>query len=285
MTSVGEKLHCERIRQGIGLVALASDLKINPKYLEAIEAGSAADLPGAFFYRSFVRQYAAALGMDAGVFGSELDQVRDPEPVLVAAVPPADRFPLKTPDPIVMATNQRIATGHIAGYVMLLICVLIGCSGFYAWWHRIEFSGRTVAAAAPVINPPSETSQPVPAPPAVSPAVEAQPVALEAEPAAVSPPTVAAIASDKVVLNVAVREKTWLSITSDDKPVFSGVLEPSQTKTLGGRERARIRVGNAAGLEITWNGKAIGPIGPRGQVRTVLFTPENFQILPVGGSL
>ena len=37
---------------------------------------------------------------------------------------------------------------------------------------------------------------------------------------------------------------------------------------------------NAGGLEIQWNGKTIGPVGPRGQVRVVVFTPENFQILP-----
>jgi hypothetical protein len=40
-----------------------------------------------------------------------------------------------------------------------------------------------------------------------------------------------------------------------------------------------MKVGNAGGLDVRWNGKAIGPIGPRGQVRVVLFTPENFQIL------
>jgi hypothetical protein len=30
---------------------------------------------------------------------------------------------------------------------------------------------------------------------------------------------------------------------------------------------------------VMWNGKPIGPIGPRGQVRTVRFTTENFEIL------
>ena len=82
-----------------------------------------------------------------------------------------------------------------------------------------------------------------------------------------------------VVLNLSATEKTWLSITSDGKEIFSGILEPSQTKTLTGLDVAKMRVGNAGGLEVRWNGKPIGPIGPRGQVRVVLFTPENFQIL------
>ena len=58
------------------------------------------------------------------------------------------------------------------------------------------------------------------------------------------------------------------------------MLQPSQTKTLRASDVAKMKVGNAGGLEVRWNGKPIGPIGPRGQVRVVLFTPENFQILP-----
>jgi hypothetical protein len=83
-----------------------------------------------------------------------------------------------------------------------------------------------------------------------------------------------------VVLNLSATEKTWISISSDGKEIFSGVLQPSQTKTLTGSDVAKLRIGNAGGLEIQWNGKAIGPVGPRGQVRVVVFTPENFQVLP-----
>ncbi len=90
---------------------------------------------------------------------------------------------------------------------------------------------------------------------------------------------------NRVVLNLSATEKTWLSITSDGKKVFSGILEPSQTKTLTGLEAAQMKVGNAGGIEVRWNGKPIGPIGPRGQVRVVLFTPDNFQILPPPSTL
>ena len=40
-------------------------------------------------------------------------------------------------------------------------------------------------------------------------------------------------------------------------------------------------VGNAGGIEVRLNGKPIGPIGKSGQVRTVVFTPDNFEVLPV----
>ena len=47
-----------------------------------------------------------------------------------------------------------------------------------------------------------------------------------------------------------------------------------------GREFAKLTVGNAAGLEMRLNGKLIGPLGGRGQVLVVVFTPDNFQIVP-----
>ena len=83
-----------------------------------------------------------------------------------------------------------------------------------------------------------------------------------------------------VALNLSATEATWLSITnSDGKEIFSGVLAPSETKTLTGLDVAKMKVGNAGGIEVKWNGKEIGPIGPRGQVRTVMFTPQNFEII------
>jgi cytoskeleton protein RodZ len=82
-----------------------------------------------------------------------------------------------------------------------------------------------------------------------------------------------------VALNISATEKTWLSVTSAGKQIFSGILEASQSKTLTGLDAAKLRVGNAGGLEVKWNGKPIGPIGPRGQVRVVVLTPDNFQIL------
>jgi hypothetical protein len=86
-----------------------------------------------------------------------------------------------------------------------------------------------------------------------------------------------------VVLNLSATETTWLSITSEGKNIFSGVLEPSQTKTLRASDVAKMKVGNAGGIDVRWNGKAIGPIGPRGQVRVVLFTSDKVEILPPAG--
>jgi len=123
----------------------------------------------------------------------------------------------------------------------------------------------------PQVQTPAETAAlPVNTP--VDPAVNAQVTAVAES------QTVDGI--NHVVLNLSATEKTWLSISSEGKRLFSGFLEPSQTKTLTGLDAARMTVGNAGGIEVRLNGKPIGPIGKSGQVRTVVFTPDNFEVLP-----
>ena len=65
MTSVGETLRRERLRTGLDLHKVAEDTKISVRMLELIEADQFDKLPGGVFARSFVGQYARALGLDA----------------------------------------------------------------------------------------------------------------------------------------------------------------------------------------------------------------------------
>jgi len=67
---------------------------------------------------------------------------------------------------------------------------------------------------------------------------------------------------------------------ADDKYMFSGTLEANQTRTVEATDRVLLRLGNAGGVSITLNGKPIGAVGPKGQVRVVELTPAGFQIVP-----
>jgi Helix-turn-helix domain len=58
MFTVCEVLQRARLDQGIDLATVAARTKINAKYLQAIEADDRKSLPGGFFYKSFVHQYA-----------------------------------------------------------------------------------------------------------------------------------------------------------------------------------------------------------------------------------
>jgi cytoskeleton protein RodZ len=288
MTSVGVTLRSTRESQGRVLAEIAEELCVTQRYLRAIEADDLQVLPGIFFYKSFVKQYAAILKLDPKQFDAALAML-DPAPeTLTAEVPrstieplakplakaaaavagfgrfseqsvadPSYRPAVRTLDPLVAEGNKDYFSDRKVGVsVAALVTALLLCTVFYAWWNRphtgaqatpVKTTLRTVATSAPVEPTVNVTEQ-----------------------------------SDgiHVALNLAATEATWLSITnSDGKEIFSGVLEPSQTKTLTGLDVAKMKVGNAGGIEVRWNGKAIGPIGPRGQVRTIMFTPQNFEII------
>jgi 2-methylcitrate dehydratase PrpD len=144
---------------------------------------------------------------------------------------------------------------------------MVACSGVYAWWHksRTADTGATVATVAKDANS-------VPSAPA-----EQAPAFRQASASSARQP-LEAIPGYKVLLDLIAREETWLSVYSDGKKVFAGILAANQTKSVEGRESARVTVGNAAGLEVHLNGKLLEPLGTRGQVLTVVFTPDKFQI-------
>ena len=259
MTSVGEILRRERQAQGREVPEIAEDLCITQRYLRAIEEDDIKSLPGTFFYKSFVKQYALLLGLDekkllAGV--EALTAIEEPLP-LPGANPKYS--PLRAVDPIVADSNRRYFSDRRVGLsVAALTVVLLGCSGFYTWWNKASHPARQQVNSASII-PVASNSKPVPT---VDVKTETGPDGI-----------------NHVVLNLSATETTWLSITSEGKNIFSGVLQASQTKTLRASDVAKMKVGNAGGIDVRWNGKPIGPIGGRGQVRVVLFTPETFQIL------
>ena len=75
MASIGERLRSQRLQNKISLDKISVDTKIGVRLLEAIEAEEFEKLPGGVFRRSFVLQYAQALGVDPDEFAEELNQL------------------------------------------------------------------------------------------------------------------------------------------------------------------------------------------------------------------
>jgi len=48
---------------------------------------------------------------------------------------------------------------------------------------------------------------------------------------------------------------------------------------LEGHDNARVRTGNAGGVNIIFNGKPLGALGGRGEVRTLVFTKQGYEII------
>jgi cytoskeleton protein RodZ len=284
MFSVGETLRRARQARGLDLDTVATRTKISAKYLDAIESDNRKVLPSGFFYKSFVDQYARSLSLDTREIDAEIDRVLSAdeplplpgfESVVARNVPPmpfAYRFPLR-----------RWITSAIT-----LALVLTGCSAVYAVWHdtRPSFSVEGVITSIRAF----ETSAVAKSPPRVL-ATKVSHAAAPLISENVSIPRATSVAATpapspsqfNVMVDLVAHEATWLSVTSDGKPVFSGTLHANESRTVTGKQFAKLRVGNAAGIEVRLNGKPVGPLGARGQVLTVLFTPGNFQIFSPAG--
>jgi cytoskeletal protein RodZ len=282
MISVGETLRRARVEQSLDLSALAAQTKINVKYLEAIESDDRQSLPSSFFYKSFVHQYAKSLALDTQEIDAEVDRVLSADAPL--PLPGYESVVSRNVSP--MTSAPRFHSRRTYASAAALVLVVMAGAGVYTLWRNwrstlsvqaVIESMRSLAKTRIAKASSSGEKQtrkrmeqrvvtPAPAPRYVE--------------AAASQPTVSEPAPPgyKVMLDLLARETTWVSVSSDGKPVFSGILQPNQSKTVGGKESAKMRVGNAAGIEVRLNGKLLGPLGARGQVLIVLFTPDNFQI-------
>jgi cytoskeletal protein RodZ len=253
MDSIGEVLRRAREERGLTLDEIASRTRINRKYLEAIERGDRDAIPGGFFYKSFIRQYVGVVGDKDSRLADEIARILTAEEPAVPAEP--DDHILKA-----MAANppqERISRSRnfsATTYLLLLIVALAGSSGLYMWWHRGQ-------------QPETSSESP---PPAQKEAAPVRPVTLSQTPAA---------APGEITLEIEAIEPTWFQVVSDGKTVFTGVLKPGESKTLAVKDGARMKVGNAGGIEVKFNGRPIGTVGDRGQIRTVVFTPAGAEVV------
>nr|WP_255731172.1 RodZ domain-containing protein [Solibacillus sp. MA9] len=65
MTELGARLKEARLAKGYSLDDLQEITKIQKRYLIGIEEGNYSIMPGSFYVRAFIKQYAEAVGLDA----------------------------------------------------------------------------------------------------------------------------------------------------------------------------------------------------------------------------
>ena len=163
----------ERLSQNRTLADIADETCISSRYLEAIENDDLKILPGNFFYRSFIKQYANALQLDDQATGN----------ILSHAVPMREADPLPA---FTLAYQTAKTEGRLSGLyrprtavaVVLLATVLIGCSGLYAIWRNAQVEQETSPQTPAVPQASAEPQQPAPAEPnpdKISPQSETKP--------------------------------------------------------------------------------------------------------------
>ena len=263
MDAIGDALRSERLRRGLTLAQVAAQTKIAQYLLEAIEANQFDRLPGGLFSRSFLRQYAQVLELDAEeIVGSFRQQFEEP------ALAPTALQPIR----------RRSQLPWLPRFGWFLIAIFV-CGGVYGLWENVRRSlPETKAAPLRSSHVISESGLQL----AKSFRDAGQELAPTERPALV--PSASRSASEPAekgtmrVVFTAV-EPVWVSIESDGNPVYTGILERQHNKELDASTRMTALIGNAGGLEVSLNGKTIGPIGQHGEVRLVELTPAGAHII------
>jgi len=283
MQSVGQILREERLKQGLTHEQIGAMTRISLKSLMAIEADDASQLGSAFFYKSFTRQFAEALRLDYACLEEAVRTSAESLPTPLVPGQEEHIYARKIP----AIRPQRRSGFRWVLPVLTLVAVMAGCSGLYAVWQKtqgpvsdnISEPAARGAGEAPAVSSPT-------APPKAAEQTEAAAVATKhdtAEPQGEDNTTdtkaATQIPGERLLLKVSALEKTWLSIDSDGRRLYSGLLAAADTKVFEGRDTATVRTGNAGGLKVVFNGREIGRLGSRGQVMTVLFTPNDYEIL------
>lgn len=233
MASFGENLRRERELRGVSLREISEATKISLRFLEALEQDRVEILPGGLFPRSFVRQYARHLGLDADRLVGEFlfvhgagTQTEPPRP------PAADRLPL--------------GALMLVGLAALLVTMWLARPRLAE--PKAAAGSAPGAAAAPPASaaPPTQPVERVYPPPSQRPRPD-EPQAL--------------------VLTLSAQQSCWVAVTIDGETILNRVLAEGESQTLEANSEIVLSVGNAGGIRFTVNDLQGVPLGRSGEVR------------------
>jgi cytoskeleton protein RodZ len=268
MQSIGKTLHASRLQAGLSLEEISSRTCISSKCLQAIENDDVSGVPSVFFYKSFVNQFGRELGFSPEDLAAGVAAITASLPAPLVPGQEAQLIKRALIKPLTPKRNLRWLYPAAS-----LAVVLIGCSAFYAFWENSKADlFESVVSWVPAGLKSGGLHN--------SGADDSETASVSSSASAASSNSRASSQSSRGFrVELSALEPTWLSIMTDGRQTFKGILETEQKKVLEGHERGRIRMGNAGGISIVFNGKPMGVMGPRGQVRTVIFTDSDYQVL------
>lgn len=257
MQTPGEILRAEREKKGLSLKDVEQSTSIRALYLNAIEEGNYSIVPGEVYLKGFIRNYAAFLGLNGPEMVELYRQLQNASaaPASQGSTEKQTEKPAVKPVSLSQKVKEERAASSIWKWLLLLlVIILVAAAGF---WY---FS----SSAKPSVPNPSnvQSSQPAPAAPA-NPA----PII----PVAPSAPPPALPQAKPVVINVKYTDECWTEVVADGKEVYEGIPKIGTSMTWDAQQQITVRLGNAGGAEIVYNGQPQGKLGGRGDVLVKTF--------------
>ncbi|MBU2227368.1 MAG: DUF4115 domain-containing protein [Proteobacteria bacterium] len=246
-----EDLKAVRERGGLSLRDVFKTTRVSLVNLAAVENSDFARLPPPIYARAFIRKYARAVGID------EKPLLENYERYLEGLRPPCEETAVRKPWPEKGRRYQFLC--------LSLAAVIVAGILVYALF-LYDQSGTAVLPAPSAESPPAqEKTEPVSAPSALAPSAQAAPSSPPVAVETTGPPAVIT-AGEKRHLIIEVRETTWVRITADRNPPYQALLKPGDRIERTASDYFQLDIGNAGGINLTFEGKSLGSPGKSGQV-------------------
>lgn len=251
MQTVGEILRAEREKKGLSIKDIETATSIRALYINAIEEDNYTIVPGEVYLKGFIRNYANYLGLDGQQMVDIYRQNQPGANVSSQTATPARSKPKKN-EPSPDNSPPKPAMGGkwlIAGFLVLFAAGSL-------WW---------VTANNPSVPAPIRETTPAPATPVQpAPQVQAPP---DVTP---TPPT----PGKPLVLTAKFTEECWTMVTADGKVIYEGIPKTGDTFNWEGQKSITIKVGNANGVDLVYNGQPVEKIGGKGDVVVKTFSAK-----------
>lgn len=267
--SFGRYLQSIRVEKGISLKTVSHETRIRLETLHFIEEEDHQNLPDEVYVKGFLRAYAKAIGAD----GDE------------AVRRYISRLAVKRKLALSEAALYRTGGAFWRRLLLSLgavLCLIAATLYAVSAWREHNMPKEAVStetaepsAKEPVIaKPDAPSSTPaeekvVPAPstepptePAMDSADDKEVSATDASTGSAPPPAKA----NKYRLTIDTIEETWLKIIVDDQQSKQYRLNPGDHIELEGSRNFNLLIGNAGGIRLGLNGKAVALSGKSGQV-------------------
>jgi cytoskeleton protein RodZ len=258
-----QDLKAAREARGLSLIDIFHTTRVSMVNLTAMENGDFRQLPPPVYTRNFIRKYARAVGIDEKPL---LDRY---EKHLESLNPPREEPEVQKPWPET-GRRYRFLFGSLAAVIAAGILV-------YALF-LYDQSGRSIPSDQPIESPPAEQEKPasvvpetpadpapaVPAPPAAPAPVKVKEPAPATEKATVRPPS--APSGKMLHLVIEARDLSWIRITEDQNPSYQVLLKPGDRIERLASDYFQLDIGNAGGVNLTYQGRSLGSLGKQGEV-------------------
>lgn len=295
MDELGQILREAREAKGYTLAEVHEKIRINPRYLEALEDGRYDDLPTPTHIRGFLRNYSRFLGLDPDPLLARYELHNSGKrPKIIQ--PPSSRDDTPLPDkslmlpldeqpffdPINMEVDGR-GPSSTRDPVSIVNTVIILSLIFFIGLVASKFvpmlmgngDGNVIVAEEIneavqnlINNQPEATATTYSVPtdfPFQTIVTNTNPnqLTVPTEPTPTRPPLPVNLSS--INLQLEITERTWMRVTIDGDVVFTGIARDGESHQWQAEEQAQLESGNAVAVFVTINDIQLGRLGQRGE--------------------